>query len=137
VGDERELGQRQTAWVRGATDTKIGRAILTTDRLLFFDQKFMGGAAGGVLGVAVADALQRRHEDGGPLLELPLESVTRIARQKKLLNKDRIALVTADGEFVFNDGWKEWSPLLRDALTNDHGRRLIEEGPDSWRFDPH
>jgi hypothetical protein len=47
--------------------------------------------------------------------------VSRIERQKKLLNKDRILLVAGDAESLFNDGWKDWSPLLCDVLSNDHG----------------
>jgi hypothetical protein len=95
----------------------------------------MAGAAGGALGAAIAGRLQKRHEDGGPLLELPLESVTRIERQRKLLNKDRILLVAGDDEYLFNDGWKDWSPLLREALSDNHGRAIIEEEPERWRFE--
>ncbi|MDQ6778023.1 MAG: hypothetical protein M3071_17835 [Actinomycetota bacterium] len=133
---ERELSQRQTAWVRGATSTKLGTAILTSQRLLFFDTKFMGGVAGGALGVALAERLQKRHEDGGPLLELPLSTLTRIERQKKLLNKDRIVLVAADDENVFTDGWKDWSQLLLDVLRSDHGRDVVEDGSERGRIEP-
>ena len=136
MAEERELDQRQTAWVRGGTSTKLGTAIITNQRLLFFDTKFMAGVAGGALGAAVVSRLQKRHEDGGPLLELPLASVSRIERQKKLLNKDHILLVAGDAEYLFNDGWKDWSPLLRDVLSNDHGLEIVEDEADRMRFEP-
>jgi hypothetical protein len=137
MAGEAELNRRQTAWVRGATDTKLGQAILTSERLLFFDKKFMGGAAAGVVGVLVDRELERRRDPArGPLLELPLASITRISRNKKLLNKDRLLLSTADEEYLFADGWKEWAPLLRDALTSHHGRQIVEDSRDDWRVEP-
>src|SRR5438067_818083 len=136
MSDEVELSQRKTAWIRGTTNPKMGRAILTSERLLFFDQKVAGGAAGGVVGVVVADQLQKRHEEGGPLLELPLAAITRISRETKTLSKDRIALGTADAEYLFADGWRDWGPLLRDTLTTRHGRQIVEDTPESWRVQP-
>jgi hypothetical protein len=67
------------------------------------------------------------------MMEIPLASITHVVRKKTLLNKDRIAVVTSDGEYLFNDGWQDLSPLLRDALTNDHGRRVTDDSPDGWR----
>jgi hypothetical protein len=64
------------------------------------------------------------------MMEIPLASITHVVRKKTLLNKDRIAVVTSDGEY---HGWKDLSPLLRDALTNDHGRRVTDDSPDGWR----
>jgi hypothetical protein len=52
------------------------------------------------------------------------------------MTKDRITISTADGEYLFSDGWKDWSPLLRDTLTQRHGRQVIEDGPDIWRIEP-
>lgn len=95
----------------------------------------MPGVAGGALGVAIGESLQKRHEDGGPMMSIALDSITGIERQKKLLNKDQILLRTGDGEYLFNDGWKDWSPILREALTGSYGRRVTEQGPDSWRVD--
>jgi hypothetical protein len=134
--EERELSQRRTAWLRGATNTKLGTAILTSQRLLFFDEKFMAGVAVGALGAFLAERLQKRHEEGGPLLELPLSAVTRIERQKKLLNKSRIVLVADGAEYLFNDGWKDWSQLLVDVLRSDYGRDVVEDGTDRWRIEP-
>ncbi len=135
MADDQVLYERQTAWVRGATDTKLGRGILTRGHLLFYDTKFMPGVAGGALGVAIGESLQKRHEEGGPMLSIALDTLTGIERQKKMLNKDRILLRTADGEYLFNDGWKDWSPILRETLTATYGRRVTEQGPDSWRVD--
>jgi len=133
---ERELGRKQTALVRGATDTKMGTAIVTTERVLFFDKKYMGGAAGGALGVLVAESLQRRHEAEGPLLDLPLASVKAIERRRKMLNKDRIALITADGEHVLNEGWVALAPVLREALASAHGSQVVEQGADRLEVGP-
>jgi hypothetical protein len=80
--------------------------------------------------------MQKRHEAGGPLLELPLASITRISREKKLLAKGRIRIATADEEHLFNEAWNEWSPLICNALVSKHGKQAIEDGPDAWRFEP-
>jgi hypothetical protein len=134
--DEQTLSSRQTAWVRGATSAKLGHAVLTTERLAFFDQKFAPNAVLGLAGNLVMDRLQKKHEQKGPLVEIPLGAITGIARQRKLLGKDRIAITTGEGEFLFNEGWKDWSPLLKDTLTTRFGRRVVEETPESWRFEP-
>jgi len=52
--------------VRGTTNSKIGAAIITNERLLFFDQKFAPNAAAGVLTTLIVDRLQKRHEAAGP-----------------------------------------------------------------------
>jgi len=132
MSDEAQLATKQTALVAGVAGTKMGTAIVTSERILFVDTKFMGGVAGGVLGTVLAEALQQRHEQGGPYAEVPLASITGLRREKKLLNKDRIAVVTADGEYLFNDGWKELSPVLKEALATRHQRQLVEQSPDSW-----
>jgi hypothetical protein len=33
------------------------------------------------------------------MMEIPLASITHVVRKKTLLNKDRIAVVTSDGEY--------------------------------------
>ena len=110
----------------------MGSGILTDQRPIFFDEKFSSNAAFGVLGAGIADRLQKRHEEGGPLLDLPLSSITGIERQKKLLGKDRILISTAQEQYLFSDGWKDWSPLLREQLASVHGRRIVEETPERW-----
>jgi hypothetical protein len=131
--EEVQLASKQTALVDGAKNTKMGRAIVTSDRIVFIDTKFMSGVAGGVLGTAIAEALQRNHEQGGPHAEIALASITGLRREKKMLNKDRIAVETGDRTYLFNDGWKDLSPVLKEALQTRHGRRVIEQAPDIWR----
>jgi hypothetical protein len=128
--DETELNTCNTAWVRGAK-TKMGHAILTPEHLVFFDTKFMPGAAGGLIGSAVAGHLQKRHEEGGPLLVIDVSSITGVARQKKMLSKDRVEISTTGDTYVFSDGWKAWSPILR-GLLSDSGRTVTDNAPDSW-----
>jgi hypothetical protein len=132
MSDEVELARKQTALVKGLSGTKMGNAILTSDRLVFVDTKFMSGVTGGALGTAVAATLQKRHEAGGPMLDLPLSSITGLRREKKMLNKDRMAVITGTDEYLFNDGWSELSPKLRELLADRHGKQLTETGPDSF-----
>lgn len=126
------LAVKQTALVRGTTDTKMGRLAIFEDRLAFFDQKFMPGVTGGALGAGLALALQQGHEAGGPLLEIPFTSITAFRRARRLLNKDRIELDTTDGGHLFNDGWRDLSPVLRDALAAA-GRAPQVDGDDGYR----
>ncbi len=134
MAEETELGRWYTAFVRGATSSKMGTAVITSDRLLFFDQKFAPNAAAGVLTSLIVDRLQKRHEEGGPLLDLPFSVVTSVTRRKKLLNKDRMAIGTSDGEHLLNDGWSKWSPILRGALA-DSGRTIVDESEDAFRVE--
>jgi hypothetical protein len=133
MSDEVELATKPTALVAGVAGTKMGTAIVTSERILFLDTKFMGGVAGGVVGTMLAEALQKRHEQRGPHTEIPLSSITSLRREKKLLNKDRIAVGTADREYLFNDGWNQLSPVLKEALITGHGRHVVEQSTDSWQ----
>jgi hypothetical protein len=123
-------------WVRGTTNSLLGTAVLTGDRLLFFHTKFAKTGTGGILEDMVVGALQKRHEAGGPALELELASITGLHCERKLLARDRLAISTAEGDYLFSDGWKAWGPLLRDTLVARHGRRVLEEQPDAWRVGP-
>ncbi|MDQ2894032.1 MAG: hypothetical protein M3Y09_00020 [Actinomycetota bacterium] len=105
--------------------------MVTSERIIFTDTKFAGGAAGGVLGVVIADKLQKRHEDGGPMLDLPLAQITGLAREKKMMNKDRMRVSTATEEYLFNDGWKSLGAVLREAFVAA-GRQVVEQDPDRW-----
>jgi hypothetical protein len=127
--EEIELGHKQTALVEGSK-AKLGRAVVTSERLLFVDTKFSAGPRG-LIGAAIVDALEQRHQAGGPMLDLPLTSITAVRREKKLLNKDRMAITTADGEYLLNDGWRDLGPKLREALIA-RGRQVTAAGPDSW-----
>jgi hypothetical protein len=133
---ESELARRETIWVRGTTDSLLGTAILTGDRLLFFHTKFASGGAGGILSDLVADTLQKRYEKGGPALDLPLDAITGMHRERKFLARNRLAISTADAEYLFSDGWNEWGPLLRDTLAGRLGRKVVEESADAWRVEP-
>lgn len=128
--NETELNSCQTAWIKGYKDTKIGDAVLTSQRLLFYDKKIKVQLFGAV-GSLVADGLAKRGGEKAPQLELPLASITAVTRQKKFVSKDRILLTTADGAYLFSDGFKSWSPLLREALVTTHGRRIVDQGEDS------
>jgi hypothetical protein len=135
---EVELEEHKGVLVRGGLKSKLGRALLTNDRVLFFDQKFNAGAAGavgGLLAAVVADRLEKRHKKGGPLLDVPLGEITRVTRATKFKNKELIVLSTPDGEHRFNEGYSAWAPLLRRALVERHGRTVVEEGDDAWRIE--
>ncbi|MGH9006738.1 MAG: hypothetical protein ACRDV6_03330 [Acidimicrobiales bacterium] len=131
--DEVELAQEHTALVAGATDTKMGTITITSDRVVF-DQKFSTNAAFGALSATIATAHPKRHEEGGPFLQFPLASITRVAREKMLLNKERIRITTIDGDYLFNDGWSVFSPALRQALIEHHRRRVVEDGAVEWEW---
>jgi hypothetical protein len=132
--EERELCRAQTGLVEGALKGKIGQAILTTHRLVFVDQKFAANAGiGGVAGALLTGALQKRHEEGGPYVDVALDTVLGASRETKLFGQDRIRVRTSDGEYLFGQGWKAWGGLLRRALEAEHGRRIVDDGPDAWR----
>lgn len=136
VAEEVELHRHKTVWVRGTTNSKIGVAVLTNQRILFWDEKYSKTGTGGILDDLMVEVLQKRHSAKGPLLDIPVESITGIKREKKLMAKKRIRLTTTDGEHLFNEGWDDWSPILIDVLTNQHGRQAVQEGDDTWRFAP-
>ncbi len=135
MSDAEGLDHRRTAWLEGGTKAKMGHAALTTERLLFFDIKFEGAGAG-ALGAMIGGKLQKRHEEGGPLVNIALSEITALSHERKLMGKDRIRITTGADEYLFSDGWKAWSPLLRDTLTSKYGRRVVEESPDVWRVNP-
>jgi hypothetical protein len=134
--NESELARLSTILVRGVTDSKLGTAILTQDRILFYDEKFSKTGTGGILEDLVVNTLQKRHEARGPMVEIALSSLTGLALQKKLLSRNRLSISTTDGDFLFSEGWKEWGPLLRDILTRHHDRRVTEQTPEVWRIEP-
>ena len=52
--EERELQRIATAWVTGGAVATMGTAVLTEQRVLFFDQRFAENAGiGGVVGVGL------------------------------------------------------------------------------------
>jgi hypothetical protein len=136
VQAEAEIARRETVWVRGTTNSLLGTAILTGERLLFFHTKFATTGTGGVLEDMLVGALQRRHEQGGPALEVDLSSITGLRCERKLFARDRLGISTSDGDYLFNDGWKDWAPLIRDTLIAGHARKVVEDRPDAWRVEP-
>jgi hypothetical protein len=109
------LAERVTTLMRGMR-SKNGRAILTSGRVLFYDQKFdpkFAFPVGGIIAAEVASKLQRRHEARGPLLDLPLSEIAGIERAKKGLNKNVLVIRTRSGEeHRLLDMFEDWSPHL-------------------------
>ena len=116
--EETVLDDRKVTYI--GSKPKIGRAILTSRRIVLFDEKWSsttGYGVGGPVVAALAERLQARHEAGGPYLDLPLSEVADVERVRKGLNKDVLLLRTRDGdEHRFIGMYSEWSPLLRDRL---------------------
>ena len=56
------MPSKKTALVAGLKNSKMGTLVVTSERIVFTDTKFAGGAAGGVLGVVIVDKLQKAHE---------------------------------------------------------------------------
>ena len=130
MSEPQVLAQKQTMLVQGVTGTKMGTLLVLGDRFTFMQTKYLGGATGGLLGVAIADALQKKHEEGGPMLDVPLSTVTGWHREKKLLNKKLISIDAGGQTYLFNDGWEEISAGLRTALTA-LGRQVTDIGPEA------
>jgi len=120
----------------GPISNKRGNALLTNDRVLFTDQRFnaaMATGVGGVLAGSLAAQLEKLRKEHPPLVDLSLTDVTRISHVTKLTVRDILVIETAGGETRLANGFKAWSPLLRRALTERHGRTVDEDGQDAWR----
>lgn len=114
----------------GALKNKRGVVHLTNDRLFFNDQRFdtsLGGLAG-----TLSEALEKLRKEHPPMIDLALTDITRIAHVTKLTVRDILVVETAAGESRFANGFKTMSPLLRQAITERHGRRVVEDGADDW-----
>lgn len=134
---EVEIEQHKTVLL-GEGRPKMGRAILTNERIMFVDTKFDTGvaaASGGLIGGAIAARLQKKHEERGPVLDLPLVEIERVSQAKKLMNKDIIVLESRSGVYRLNDGFKKLDSLLRRLMTERHGRIVTEDGAGAWRVD--
>ena len=131
------LHDRATVLISGGPlKNKRGHAHLTNDRVLFMDQRFdptQSRAVGGLLAGALAEQLEARRKERPPMVDLPLTDITRVAHVTKLTVRDILVIETASGETRFANGFKEWEPLLREALTKRHGRTLVDDGPDGWK----
>jgi hypothetical protein len=119
----------------GPLKNKRGHAHLTNDRVLFMDQRFnpaQASAVGGALAGALAEQLEKRRKDRPPMVDLPLTEITRVSHVKKLTVRDILVIETRAGETRFANGFQAWSPLLRRALTERHGRTVVDDGADAW-----
>ena len=120
----------------GPLKNKRGHGHLTNDRVLFMDQRFnptQAQAAGGLLAGALAEQLERRRKERPPMVDFPLTDITRVSHVKKLTVRDILVIETVAGETRFANGFEAWNPLLRRALTERHGRTVVDEGPDAWK----
>jgi hypothetical protein len=134
--EEVEIEEHLDALIDGGQRARIGRAVLTNDRIIFVDQKYnsgMAAATGGILAALVTNKLQKKHEAKGPFLDLPIAEITRVARAKKLLNKDLLVFEAGGIERRFNEAFSKWAPLLRRLLNERHGKTITDDGPDAWR----
>jgi hypothetical protein len=115
----------------GALKNKRGVLHLTNDRLFFNDQRFdtsLGGLAG-----TLSEALEKLRKEHPPIIDLALTDITRVAHVTKLTVRDILVVESAAGESGFANGFKTLDPLLRRALTERHGRNVVDDGPDAWR----
>lgn len=69
------------------------------------------------------------------MIDLALTDITRIEHVTKLTVRDILGVETAGGESQFANGFKTMSPLLRQALTERHGRRVVDDGAEAWRVE--
>jgi hypothetical protein len=119
----------------GAFSNKRGHALLTNDRVLFSDVRFDSAtstAIGGVLTGAVAAGLEKLRKKHPPMVDMSLTDIVRVAHVTKLTVRDILVIETASGETRFANGFKAWSPLLRRALTERHGKTVADEGEDAF-----
>jgi hypothetical protein len=121
MSSEITLDERKATFLPATGRPKIGRAVLTSERILVFDEKWNAGiafAVGGPIASAITEKLQQRHEAGGPLLDLPLSDVAAVERVRKGLNKDVLLVrTTAGDEHRFIGMYSDWSPLIERART--------------------
>jgi len=120
----------------GPFSNKRGHALLTNDRVLFSDQKFdaaMSTAVGGVLAGTLASGLGKLRKEHPPMVDMPLTDITKVSHVTKLTVRDILVIETAAGETRFANGFKDWSPLLRRALSERHARTLADDGEDAFR----
>jgi len=134
---ETELAQEATVLMGSNTlKNKRGHVLLTNDRVLFTDQRFnptLAGGVGGPFAGMLADALERGRKGKPPLLDFPLTEITRVSHVTKLTVRDILVIEAGGEEYRFSEGYATLSPLLRRALTERHGRAVVDDGPDAWR----
>ena len=117
----------------GALKNKRGVLHLTNDRLFFNDQRFdttLGGLAG-----SLSEALEKLRKEHPPMIDLALTDITRVSHVTKLTVRDILVVETAAGESRFANGFKTLNPMLRRALSERHGRSVVDDDADAdaWR----
>lgn len=133
--DEVALYDGSSGMMSNQAWANLGRVTITNERLLFFKEHFKQSTKHApLLPHLVGHALDARKK--GPKLELALPDITGVRHAKSALRRDMVVLSTADAEYHFSSGWKEWSPLLRETLATRHHGRLVEEDGDVWRVEP-
>ena len=66
------------------------------------------------------------------MIDLALTDITRIAHVTKLRSGTSWSSRRPRARSRFANGFKTMSPLLRQALTERHGRRVVDDGADAW-----
>jgi hypothetical protein len=134
---EIQLHDEATVLMAGnALKNKRGVLHLTNERLFFNDQRFnpqLAGGVGGPLAGTLSEALEKLRREHPPMVDLALTDITRVAHVTKLTVRDILVVETAAGESRFNSGFKTLNPLLRRAITERHGRSVVDDGEDAWR----
>ena len=118
---------------------KLGTLVLTNDRILFTQKKFVSASGGGALAALVAGGLQRRSEKkaGGPM-EVALIAEIRggaPAKRKFLPDLYAFTLEAGSGFRVSLKNGERWEPTIRRLLSDRHGRTVSDEGDGAWRAD--
>jgi hypothetical protein len=116
---------------------KLGWIVLTNDRVLFTDQKFVSTGSEGVLGDLAVQLLQKRSEKkaGGPRAVVELAELRSAQDVKRRLLADLYEFTMADGSTcrVSKTVRDKWSATIRRLLTERHGRSLVDEGEYGFR----
>ena len=134
---ETELAYEATVLMGGnVLKNKRGHLLLTTERVLFTDQRFdpvMAGGVGGPLAGALAGALEKGRTKKPPLLDVPLADITGVAHATKTTVRDILVIEAGGREYRFSEGYAALGPLLLKALTEHHGRVVVDDGQEAWR----
>jgi hypothetical protein len=123
----------------GGERGKMGSVMLTNDRILFTQQKFMNTGQGGALGALVVDQLQKRSEKraGGPREVLKLADIRSARTNKRRMLPDLYEFTLADGStsWLSKEMRKRWDDTIRRLLAERHGRTVIDDGEGGWRVE--
>ena len=93
----------------------------------------MSTAAPGVLAGAMAEGPEKLRKEHPPMVDMSLTEITKVTHVTKLTVRDVLVIETAAGETRFANGFEAWSPVLRRALADRHGRSVVDDGEDAFR----